>query len=283
MIEALTAQQRALDAEAAGGDVGEWENLGDVSEVIRGRNKAYRERGIPAEGRVELSLLWALNANSNFAVFWLLLRVVSTEGLLGVVREEVAPFVRVERERDGFGLVEPRVGIDEGGLLKNCPLLKACFVESMRLDSSTWSLQRLARDVDLEVEAGGRAYRLRKGEFIDIPTDSYTRDPGVFAEPEVFRPERHLRSVDTDENGKQKAEWGTVRPFGGGATMCKGRAFAEREVLTMVAGLLTLWDVEPADETGQWRLPKRKKATGVHMPVEDVCVRVRRREVVAGG
>lgn len=83
--------------------------------------------------------------------------------------------------------------------------------------------------------------------------------------------------------------------------MCKGRVFAEKECLALVAAIVTMWDIEPVVEEeeekekrcrggdeigekekakGQWKIPEHRKATAVAWPKEDVRVRIKRREGV---
>ena len=169
-----------------------------------------------------------------------------------------------------------------------CPLLKAAFIESMRLDSATWSLKRLKHDVTISAgtattgnsEGSDKpaSYLLPSGSFIEIPMDQHFSNPRFFDEPGEYRPARHIRrETAADGSSKLTAEWGTIRAFGGGSDMCPGRLYAEREILACTAGLLALWEFEPV-EGETWRIPKSKKATGVVMPTEDVRVRIQRRE-----
>lgn len=292
MLDALAAQQRALDAEAGGRDPGDdWRNLADVSDLVRQRNAIYRQNELPAEARSELTIFWALNANSNFAVFWLLLRILNTDGLLDEIRREMSPYVEINTEKDEFGIKEPRLKIDEKGLVTACPLLKAAFIESLRLDAAPWSLKRLKHDVTITTEGAGsgapskgdsapRTYQLHAGNFIEVPLDLHFSNPKYFEDPEVFRPERHIKPSTSTSNpdvSSRVAEWGNVRAFGGGSNMCPGRLYAEKEILACTGGLLALWDFQPADGK-EWKIPKHKKATGVNMPTEDVRVRIRRRK-----
>lgn len=286
-VDALADQQHALDAEAEGRDLGDdWRNLADVSDLIKARNKVYREAGMPTAARAELAVLWALNANSNFAVFWLLLRILSTEGLLEDIRSELAPYAKVVANTDGFGIQQAKVSIDQKGLVSACPLLKASFIESMRLDSATWSLKKLKQDVQITADGGGtdgqgktagRSYQLKAGSYIEVPFDQHFSDPKYFPEPAVYRPLRHIVAATPNITGNPKstAEWGSVRAFGGGTHRCPGRLYAEQEVLACVGGILSLWDFEPIGS--KWQLPKSKKSTGPMMPTEDVRVRIRRR------
>jgi hypothetical protein len=63
--------------------------------------------------------------------------------------------------------------------------------------------------------------------------------------------------------------------FGGGAAVCKGRLFAEREVLFFIAGLLTVWGL---DVGGGFKMPGRFCCgMGTANPKMPVRVRVSRR------
>lgn len=289
VFDALCDQQVALDKQAAGEDPGpQWANLDDISEFIKVRNEFYRERKLPLEARLDLGMFWALQANSNFAVFWLLMRILSTPGLLQELRQELEPYVRVSTVPTGFGTREPKIQFDEQVLLRRCPLLKSSFIECMRLDTEMWSIRRLEKDVSImgdaprtfhgdHKSATGEAprYHLGAGSLVEIPMNLQFMDPQLFDSPETFRPDRHIRPSEQD--GKPVAHWGAVRAFGGGASACKGRMYGEKEVLACVAGLIMLWEFEPVD--GQWKLPKRGKASGVVMPKEVTRVRIRKREL----
>ena len=70
----------------------------------------------------------------------------------------------------------------------------------------------------------------------------------------------------------------TVRQvWGGGPTMCKGQKFAEKEVVLFVAAILTLWEIEPVGNGGEWRHPGKEMTAGTVRPKTDVMVRLRRR------
>lgn len=53
--------------------------------------------------------------------------------------------------------------------------------------------------------------------------------------------------------------------------MCKGRAFAYKECMMLVAALIAMWDIEPAHE-GKWVVPKHKQATAVYATSKDTRV-----------
>lgn len=107
-----------------------------------------------------------------------------------------------------------------------------------------------------------------------VPHDLHMRDPAYFRDPDKFEPKRFLVGK---EDGTQAAEMGTIRPFGAGPSMCKGRLFAERECMALVAGVLMFWEFGPVNEKG-WVIPEQVKSSAVSRPKVDTRVRVRRRK-----
>lgn len=116
---------------------------------------------------------------------------------------------------------------------------------------------------------------MQKGEYITVPHDLHMLDPKYFKDPQKFDPERF---IVRNEDGSLSTDPGTIRPYGGGPSMCKGRIYAERECLALVAGVLMFWDIEPADEKTGWVIPKQKKTTAVSLPVNEVRVRIKKRQ-----
>jgi hypothetical protein len=59
--------------------------------------------------------------------------------------------------------------------------------------------------------------------------------------------------------------------------MCKGRIFAERSNLALIAGILFFWDIEPADKITGWVIPKQLKMSAVSKPAQETRIRIKRR------
>ncbi|KAI9687531.1 MAG: hypothetical protein M1822_002141 [Bathelium mastoideum] len=301
-------QQNQQQPQPSSDAPGWWRDLGDVSPLVRARADIYRTHGFPHTGRAsaDLALLWAMNANANPLVFWLALRIfasassfcgdhelgatettTTTKGeqdLLSRLRDEIAPHARATQPPPGtFAIPEPpTLTIDVSGLVNQCALLRACYIESLRVDSAPWALKKVLADfeiVESVEDAGGTGkperYRLRKGEFADVAFDLHFKDPRVWERAETWWPERHLKG---DEGAMP--ELGTVRGFGGGRAICKGRVFAEREVLAFIAGIIALWEMEPVGDKG-WKIPRHGQATAVSVPKDDVRVKIRRRDLSA--
>jgi cytochrome P450 len=153
----------------------------------------------------------------------------------------------------------------------NCQLLKAFIFETYRMANEPTSIRYVARPVTLE--DGEFKHELTPGTWLSAPHWLINRDPSVFAEPDKFHPERFL---ETDsESGKSVARYGRLRPWGAGASMCKGRTFAEKEIMSLGAAIISLWDMGPA--SGSWKIPGMIPGTGVKRPVKDIRVLITRR------
>lgn len=68
-----------------------------------------------------------------------------------------------------------------------------------------------------------------------------------------------------------------LKMWGVGPSMCKGRMFAERELVSLSAAVISLWDVSPTTRDGEWKIPAMRHGTGVRKPAGDLRVVVRRR------
>lgn len=285
ILESLDTFHSAMEKEADGQDPGaEWRDLDDVGDLVKARMQVYRKHNfsIRARAATEHSLLWAANANSNVLVFWMLNHIYADKDLLALLREEIAPHVRVVQPKQELAVPElPRFeAFDVDALCTQCPLLKACYIETLRLDTSVWSLKVVHDDFVLQTrERDSQGWLLRKGEYAHAAHDLHHTDPAYFPEPMEWKPERHIKYKD-DEGGKRKgtADMGSIRPYGGGSSMCKGRAFALKESMAFTAAIVALWEMEPAGG-GEWKMPKPKRATGVYTTQDDVRVWLRRRKL----
>ena len=113
--------------------------------------------------------------------------------------------------------------------------------------------------------------------FLVIPHATMQMDPRLWENPLSFDPERFL-IADEKDSQKLRADMRHLNAFGGGHTVCKGRFFAEREVMIFVAGILSIWDFEPVGRG--WEDPgKYYNGTGSANPKRNVRVRVSKRRV----
>ncbi|KAJ1552080.1 hypothetical protein HK405_012755, partial [Cladochytrium tenue] len=135
----------------------------------------------------------------------------------------------------------------------------AVLKESLRLYPTAPAFGRATKDgkgFDLP-----NGYRLDDGEVVLVSLFHLHRDPKVWAEPEVFKPERFL------DGEYEKLPPNCYKPFGTGERACIGRAFAIQEAMLVTAMILQRFDIELSDPS----LPLQIKQTltikpdGVHM------------------
>lgn len=298
LTRAMASFHTAFAATEASRDPGfDWHDLDDVSEVMQARARGWIKTGLhpKATGPGDLAVLWAMNVNANMAIYWLLLHIISDSDLLAEISGEIAPFAKANRPDPavtGFSFPEPpTLSLDIDGLMKSCPMLKAAYYETLRLDSSAFSYKEVVsnftatesqEDAALRNETS-QSYNFRTGEYVCIPHGMLHHDELYFPDPNKFDPRRFLVKDNTQAGPEEKksnstrgltANMGTIRPFGGGSTACKGRLFAEREILAFTAGLLSLWDIQPADGKS-WKIPGRIPASAVALPDKETRVKLK--------
>ena len=281
IIDALSVFHIAMQKHRRGEDPGpEWRDLDDVGNLVKARMDVYEKYDFSIRGRaaIEHSLVWAANANSNALVFWMLNRIYADKEVLEKLREEIAPYVKVVQPKQEFKIPEqPRFDeFDVEGLCTQCPLLKSCYVESLRFDAAPWSLKMVEQDFVLQSrEKDAQGWLLRKGEYVHAAHDLHSTNPAHFEDPMTWKADRHIKRLDGE---KPTADMGTIRPYGGGSSMCKGRSFAFKEIMVFTAGIISLWDMEAAGG-GEWKMPRHKKATGVYGTNDTTRVWLKRRKL----
>lgn len=286
MLTAASAFESALEKKWNGEDPGpDWRDLDNVGTLIKARMEVYRkyDLSIQARAAIEVALLWAMNANANPLIFWMLNHIYADKEVLQRIRDEVAPYVRAIQPSEDFGIAElPRLEtLDHDALATKCPLLKSAYIESLRFDTAIWSLKAIRQDFVLsgrgERDPNADMFFLEKGSYAHIAHDLHHTNPQYYEDPGVWKADRHIRYVpDDDGEKKAQADMGNVRPYGGGHSMCKGRAFAQKEALMFTAAIVSFWDME-AKSGGEWKLPKPKRATGTKTTDEDQRVWIKRR------
>ncbi|UNI13308.1 hypothetical protein JDV02_000065 [Purpureocillium takamizusanense] len=246
-------------------------DMSDVSTVAKERNAAFSDFDIPIEnrGRLETGTFWGQNANTQPLVFWFILYVYATPGLLDELRNEVQPHLMVSRD----AAAPPQItSVDLPALGRDCPLLKSAMFETFRMVNEPTSIRYIARA--LLVPDGKHQHQLEAGTWISVPHAGIQREPSIFPEPDKFIPDRFLE-VD-ERSGKPVARYGRLRPWGAGVGICKGRTFAEKEILLIAACFITLWDMEPPGG-GPWQVPGSVPGTGVARPNRAVRAVLKRR------
>lgn len=141
------------------------------------------------------------------------------------------------------------------------PWLEACFKEAMRVYPPVWHLPRLTAEDD---EIGG--YRIPKGTRVLFSVWTTHRDPGVYPDPEAFRPERWLG------DGPASRPRHAYLPFGGGRRACVGQGFAMLNAMILGSMMAQRYTFELASAE-----PVRFTPSITLRPVDGVPMVARRR------
>lgn len=150
--------------------------------------------------------------------------------------------------------------------------MDAVFNETLRLSTGATS----ARNVDSTTIIAGK--KLLVGSKIIIPYRQLHYDEAAFG-PAVrtFNPSRFI-----DKKELRTSPY--FKPFGGGTTYCSGRFIARRQIMALIAVILTNYDVELEDkQKGIPALNMTKPTLGVMDPAGDgdIVVKIRPREAEA--
>lgn len=281
------AMFRQLDSKDPGS---KYDDLSDVNSIMWGRVKEYKKLNVGPDfyGAGDLAIVWAINANAPQVTFWLVWHILNEPGLLQEIRKEIAPYVKLEQPKDtGLPIKEPpRLKLDGIGLRDKCPLLKSTFYETMRLDVGSFMYRFIHEDFvvtesEEDAKTMGRSkpesYLLKKGELVGVPNLAHVSDDRYFSDPQKFDA-RRFWTKKQNEKGEEivDVELGTVRPFGGGNTMCKGRSFAFQEVTLFAAAFISAYDVQPV-KGNKFKDPGKKATPGTFVPAKDTRVKIRKR------
>lgn len=215
--------ERAMDTYLDGGNPGpQWADLSNVSPLIQERVKTWREHGLTIMERsaFELGLVWAMNANSNPLVFWMLWRIYSDPELLARVRAEIDPYVIIEAPAVGFGgLIGTATRIESinvDALINKCPWLKASYIECLRIDFNAWSFKAVQEDTVIsERDDVSEKFFLRAGTYAHGAHELHHTDPNSYPDPHEWRAERHIKWIVNEKGEKVPvADMGSIRPYG---------------------------------------------------------------------
>nr|AKI33848.1 cytochrome P450 76AD1-like protein [Acleisanthes lanceolata] len=128
--------------------------------------------------------------------------------------------------------------------INNLPYIQAIIKESLRLHPPTVFL--LPRKADVDVQLYG--YVVPKNAQVLVNLWAIGRDPNVWPDPEVFRPERFM-DCEIDVKGRDFE----LLPFGAGRRICPGLSLAYRMLNLMLANLIHSFD---------WKLPDVGEKSG---------------------
>ncbi|XP_026465225.1 ecdysone 20-monooxygenase-like [Ctenocephalides felis] len=116
--------------------------------------------------------------------------------------------------------------------LSSMSYTKACITETYRLTPTAFCLARV-----LETDMNICGYTLPTGTVVLCQTMLACRDEKNFINAKKFVPERWLTE-------RRKLARSLVVPFGVGRRMCPGKRFVDQELLTVVATLVSSFEIE---------------------------------------
>ena len=248
----------------------------EASAFIRDRHALFQQTlGREDEARVQAVMIWAAVANTVPAAFWTLYFVLRAPGLKDRVLAEVADAL------EGRGSRGEDIGQEVVGSLR---LLDGCVDEALRLASGSMVVRVVEKDLVLEGEAGA-AYKLRKGSRLAFYPAQMHLDAAVYDRPNAFDADRFSGGRgDATLRGRRLPA--PLMPFGGGVSMCPGRAFARNDVKLFVAKMLLNYDLRlPAAAEGPAGIDApdfpgfdvSRAGLGIYPPVAAVPYEVRAR------
>ncbi|KAL0262262.1 hypothetical protein SLS55_003701 [Diplodia seriata] len=279
LLANMSSLQKSYDRELGGEDIiSKEENVGDFSAAFTASRRLLAEQNVPSEvyPNAHLYIFWALNAATRDLVFWMMIHILAEPGLAERVREEVRPVARATRPKNGFGLMEPpRIDVDLDGLRTKCPLLLSCYMETVRLYNTAWSIGKAKQDVVLsDKSAAGVAaeFVVKKGEHVDVSNGLLNTD-SQYRNAEKFVADRFV--VHDEKGAAVRADWGRVRHDNGMWRMAGLGVFAQSLCLATVSTVLGAWTMEPVDKAG-WKIPRRANGPLTAQPKGNVRVRIGR-------
>ncbi|KAG6011872.1 hypothetical protein E4U43_008068 [Claviceps pusilla] len=139
-------------------------------------------------------------------------------------------------------------GLPDFTSIMNAPVLDSCVRESNRLNPL--SSGRAERVVPVTKPYDNVV--LPVGTIVSTSTLAMHRRPDVFEDADCYRPGRWL---DADEETLRAME-SCYMPFGYGARLCLGKAFAVAEIKLLIAGVVTVFDFcnDPMSATTDWSM-----------------------------
>jgi cytochrome P450 len=166
------------------------------------RAAGYNDRDVAGH---LLTDLWALQANSTWACFWVIGLMLQQQSGLRPLYEEL------DASLDMFKAThEPSSSFLSTFILTTpLPLLTSTITETLRFTTSSSSIRRVV-DPEGAYLAG---YTFEKDDELVCLTRSVHQNTELYEDPLVFKPGRYL--------GEDKGRF--WNPFGGGVSMCEGR------------------------------------------------------------
>ncbi len=294
----------AMDKHLAGEEPGiKWQDLDNVSPLVKARVEVFRRANLLMEARAaaDMALAWAMNANANTLVAWMIWEISRDAVLVEQIREEIALYVRVAQPINEFGgavwLAPELEHVDVDGLLTNCPLLKGAYIETLRLYTGPWPMKKVMKDTVIGKPGEEQTYVLKQGTYVHCPQELHHLNPEYFADPKEFIPQRHMHETeDKQGNFMRTVRMDSMKPYSelwivlrfvaramltcsiAEASLLSGSSdLLLREMIIYPAVMLSLYEFVAPEGKG-WTLPTTEKRAATRHPRQAMTVWVRRKK-----
>lgn len=226
----------------------------------------------PKQKHWPLTLHTRANTNVIVSAFWVILEIFRDHQLLEAIRKETRTCIKAD--------VTEETKFDMQMLLKQ-PLLQAVLAETLRLRVNGFLVRRPMRN-ELKIHE----WSIPKDRFCLTSSTPGHMDPNIWCKGSgeqhpvtEFWPGRFLRN--NESNGlvefSLKGTEGSWMPFGGGAHICPGRAFAKHVIFLTVALMVTKYDMIVTADEKSMMMSARNFGFGTLGPVGKVPVIIRGR------
>ncbi|KAK5996202.1 Cytochrome P450 monooxygenase calL-like protein [Cladobotryum mycophilum] len=255
------------------------------SRLMRAMQRRYRASGFSETGKAAntLGLLIASNANEIPIIIWVLLDIILSPNTTSRVLVEI---------QDAF---DPGSTTPDIATLLSGPLMSSIFMETMRLRSAG-SIARICKLGGRDETFWNAGRRLLNSQmehplntfwaerFLSYPDDPSSGPVRRSAVADLGRLETRERTPADDRRATvvTKGLSNHFFPFGGGVSMCPGRTFARHEIMTAVAVVLRVFEIEPVDavQAGKTKTSVTSFPFGSLGFDRKVPVRIRRRKLL---
>ncbi|KAK2603649.1 hypothetical protein QQS21_004122 [Conoideocrella luteorostrata] len=232
----------------------------------------------------DLGLLFASNSNSIPIIFWIIFEALKDHQLRKRLVSEVA------------SCLCPNLAQFDMLKLLSQPLLQSSFAETLRLRTTTGVLRvsehTLCNIGDYTIERGHQMIVFTRPIALNVAAWTQAGRPPTqpleeFQADRFLVPTKETASTDScsthdDRRFSLEGLTGCWLPFGGGQSMCPGRHFAKRQVLSAFALFFTDYELElsPTVDVNKVLSDKGSVSIGGLPPVCKVPFRIRKREPV---
>ena len=211
-----------------------------AAQITRDRANVLRRYGFEGHeiAMVEFMLVVIGVTNTAPSMFWIFCYIFARPTLVERLRAELTGVVQ---KSQAAGKEDTAV-INITRLEAECPLLCACYRETLRLIAHNVSVRRVVKDTTI-TQAHGRSYTLKEGVDVQIALGIPHYLTSVWGEDvKDFNPERFLDRKGADSD---KAKKNAFIPFGGGRHYCPGRNFAFTEILALTSAFVMGFEASP--------------------------------------